>query len=79
MDVWLKNSDGTPFVGKVWPDNPTYFGDFSKPESKEWWKINFKEFHDLLAYDAIWIDMNEPANFATEGNSGRYYCKYDMN
>ena len=21
------------------------------------------EFHDTVAYDALWIDMNEPANF----------------
>ena len=23
------------------------------------------EFHDTVAYDALWIDMNEPANFVT--------------
>lgn len=34
MDVWVKKSDGTPVVGRVWPDSPIYFADYSKPETK---------------------------------------------
>jgi hypothetical protein len=25
-----------------------------------------REFKDLIDYDAIWIDMNEPSNFAND-------------
>jgi hypothetical protein len=35
------------------------------------------EFHDLLEYDALWIDMNEPANFVTgdlDGCDGEQEC-----
>ena len=32
---------------------------------QEWWSILVSEFHSLLEYDALWIDMNEPANFVT--------------
>jgi len=65
MDVWVKRADGvTPAQGKVWPDGACYFGDFSKNSTREWWKILIKEFHDnMLEFDALWIDMNEPANF----------------
>lgn len=63
MDVWMKRSDGTPTVGRVWPQAPVYFPDYSKNETREWWIELVKEFHDLLEYDGLWIDMNEPANF----------------
>ncbi|ODM92559.1 Maltase-glucoamylase, intestinal, partial [Orchesella cincta] len=63
MDVWVKKADGSPALGKVWPEYPCYFPDYSRNSTKEWWKILIKEFHDLLEYDGLWIDMNEPANF----------------
>ena len=34
MDVWVKRSDGSYALGTVWPEAPTYFGDFSKPEGQ---------------------------------------------
>lgn len=63
MDVWVKKSDGiTPVLGRVWPEYPVYFPDYSKNSTREWWKTLIKEFRDLLEYDGLWIDMNEPAN-----------------
>ncbi|XP_042876375.1 sucrase-isomaltase, intestinal-like [Penaeus japonicus] len=76
-DVFIKWSDpslvpsdqepGTDeyMVGYVWPDTKTIFPDFLKPETKTWWANELKLFHEALPYDAIWIDMNEPANFGT--------------
>ncbi len=35
MDVWVKEADGvTPALGRVWPEDPTYFGDFSNPDGQ---------------------------------------------
>jgi len=62
MDVWLRRPDGTPMVGQVWPGQ-TYFPDYSKPAAREWWVTLVKEFQDLLSYDGLWIDMNEPASW----------------
>ncbi|KAK7073777.1 hypothetical protein SK128_024244 [Halocaridina rubra] len=76
-DVFIKWSDkalvpadqepGTDdyMVGYVWPDNKTIFPDFLNPDAQAWWINELKLFHDILAYDSIWIDMNEPANFGT--------------
>lgn len=55
MDVWVKKSDGSPVVGKVWPEDPVYFPDYSKNSTREWWITLIREFHDLLEYDGLWI------------------------
>ena len=63
LEVWVRNSSGQPLVGQVWPDDPTYFPDFSNPVTQEWWVDQIVTFYDKLNFDGIWIDMNEPANF----------------
>ncbi|CAG7733772.1 unnamed protein product [Allacma fusca] len=63
MDVWMKRIDGTPVLGKVWPEDPVHFPDYSKNSTREWWITLIKEFKSLIDYDGLWIDMNEPANF----------------
>lgn len=52
-------------VGYVWPEEKTVFPDFLKPETQDWWQNELKLFHDVLDFDALWIDMNEPSNFGT--------------
>jgi alpha-glucosidase (family GH31 glycosyl hydrolase) len=34
MDVWVKRADGTNAVGKVWPEDPVYFPDYSNPKTR---------------------------------------------
>uniref|UniRef100_A0A7E4V345 Gal_mutarotas_2 domain-containing protein n=1 Tax=Panagrellus redivivus TaxID=6233 RepID=A0A7E4V345_PANRE len=54
-------------LGIVWPDKHVGFPDFLDPTgvTTQWWADEFKRYHDLQAFDGIWIDMNEPSNFAT--------------
>nr|XP_031363793.1 maltase-glucoamylase, intestinal [Lonchura striata domestica] len=64
MGVWVNNSDGvTPAVGQTWPPGYSVFPDFTNPRTVEWWTTLCLEFKDVLDYDGIWIDMNEPSNF----------------
>uniref|UniRef100_A0A8C4TN34 alpha-glucosidase n=1 Tax=Falco tinnunculus TaxID=100819 RepID=A0A8C4TN34_FALTI len=64
MGVWVNNSDGvTPAVGKAWPPGDSVFPDYTNPRTVEWWTQMCLEFKDVLDYDGIWIDMNEPSNF----------------
>uniref|UniRef100_A0A8D2QC49 P-type domain-containing protein n=1 Tax=Zonotrichia albicollis TaxID=44394 RepID=A0A8D2QC49_ZONAL len=64
MGVWVNNSDGvTPAVGQAWPPGDCVFPDYSNPRTVEWWTQLCLEFKDVLDYDGIWIDMNEPSNF----------------
>ncbi|CAG7722384.1 unnamed protein product [Allacma fusca] len=78
MGVFLNNSDGTIFEGRVWPSSNVGFPDFSKNATREWWITMIKEFHDLLEFDALWIDMNEPDNFGNgDTNKGCPNNKYN--
>ena len=97
-DVYLKNVDGSDYTGIVWPYKPNFytengwdlrihanvsFPDFFNPATQSWWKSEIKQFYEkTMKFDGIWIDMNEPANFATnmenlvndDGyNAGQYY------
>nr|XP_025039028.1 maltase-glucoamylase, intestinal-like [Pelodiscus sinensis] len=66
MGIWVNNSDGiTPAVGKVWPPGNSVFPDYTNPRTVEWWIQMCVEFRNVLNYDGIWIDMNEPANLGT--------------
>ncbi|NXQ52281.1 SUIS protein, partial [Anthoscopus minutus] len=64
MGVWVNNSDGvTSAVGQAWPPGDSVFPDYTNPRTVEWWTQLCLEFKDVLDYDGIWIDMNEPSNF----------------
>ncbi|CAN0009790.1 unnamed protein product [Bubo scandiacus] len=64
MGIWVNNSDGvTPAVGKAWPPGDSVFPDYTNPRTVEWWTQMCLELKDVLDYDGIWIDMNEPSNF----------------
>ncbi|KAL4237199.1 hypothetical protein ACF0H5_005579 [Mactra antiquata] len=59
--------DSDILLGYVWPKQKTAFPDFFNERTKEWWIDNIRRFHAELNFDGLWIDMNEPANFDTNG------------
>ncbi len=62
-DAFLKNPDGSVFVGPVWP-GPAVFPDFSRPDARAWWGSQYTDFvKDGVS--GFWNDMNEPAVFDT--------------
>jgi len=63
-DHFLTTSDGSPFVGEVWP-GASVFPDFTRPETRSWWGALFPAVTDF-GIRGIWLDMNEPANFLAE-------------
>ncbi|ORY93432.1 alpha glucosidase [Syncephalastrum racemosum] len=64
LDIFLKNSDGSEFVGQVWPGY-TAFPDWWHPNVTEFWGKEMSDFINLLDLDGVWIDMNEPSSFCT--------------
>ena len=66
-DHFVKNPDGSVFVGKVWP-GPAVFPDFTQAQTRQWWGGLFADFvKDGVA--GFWNDMNEPAVFDGPGKT----------
>jgi alpha-glucosidase len=69
-DHFVKNPDGSIYVGKVWP-GPAVFPDFTQAQTRQWWGGLFKDFiKDGVA--GFWNDMNEPAVFDGPGKTMPY-------
>ncbi|KAL4871084.1 Alpha/beta-glucosidase agdC [Aspergillus spectabilis] len=64
-DVFLRKQDGSLYQGAVWPGSAV-FPDWFHPNTSEYWNSEFALFFDAehgVDIDALWIDMNEAANF----------------
>jgi alpha-glucosidase len=64
LDAFCKNSDGTLFVGRVWPGH-CCLPDFMRNTVRDWWgrRLNFLLSRGVAG---IWNDMNEPALFGNQ-------------
>ncbi|HYL11471.1 MAG TPA: glycoside hydrolase family 31 protein [Terriglobales bacterium] len=60
-DDFVKNPDGSVYVGKVWPGE-SVFPDFTLERVRRWWGTLYKDFVDM-GVAGFWNDMNEPAIF----------------
>ena len=60
-DHFVKNADGSTYVGKVWPGD-SVFPDFTQTQTRAWWGSLYKGFVDD-GISGFWNDMNEPAVF----------------
>jgi alpha-glucosidase len=60
-DNFVKNADGSVFVGAVWPGE-SVFPDFTLTRVRDWWGTLYKDFVGMGAA-GFWNDMNEPSVF----------------
>lgn len=68
LDVFLKNGTGEGrYIAQVWP-GAANIPDFFHPNAQKWWTQEIADFHKLIPFDGLWLDMNEPANFCTGPN-----------
>ncbi|ODV65159.1 1,4-alpha-d-glucan glucohydrolase [Hyphopichia burtonii NRRL Y-1933] len=61
-DVFLKNPDGSLYVGSVWPGY-TVFPDFLANDTQDYWQKCFEDWYKDVPFDGIWLDMNEVSSF----------------
>jgi alpha-glucosidase len=62
LDVWLKNPDGSAYIGSVWPGY-TVYTDFIHPKGVQYWANELALYHENVEFDGIWMDMNEASSF----------------
>jgi alpha-glucosidase len=60
-DAFVKNPDGSVFVGEVWPGE-SVFPDFTLSRVRDWWGALYKDFVSM-GVAGFWNDMNEPSVF----------------
>ena len=60
-DAFVKNPDGSVYVGPVWPGN-SVFPDFTLTRVRDWWGGLYKDFANM-GIAGFWNDMDEPAVF----------------
>jgi alpha-glucosidase len=60
-DAFVKNPDGSVFVGAVWPGD-SVFPDFTLSRVRDWWGGLYKDFVGM-GVAGFWNDMNEPSVF----------------
>lgn len=63
-NAYMRNADGTTFVGDCWPGKSSYL-DFSSRAARQVWSAQFdpKSYTYFSPNTHIWNDMNEPAVF----------------
>jgi alpha-glucosidase len=66
-DHFVKNPDGSEFVGVVWP-GPAVFPDFTRAQTREWWGGLYRQFV-AEGVAGFWNDMNEPSVFDGPGKT----------
>ncbi|XP_028274772.1 maltase-glucoamylase, intestinal [Parambassis ranga] len=69
-NAWVTTSDGkTPLLGEVWPGE-TVFPDYTSQNCIDWWVDEYERLYKEIKHDALWIDMNEVANFKKGSTTG---------
>lgn len=69
LDVFIKSSIYTSetynnnIIAKVWPERAVFI-DWFNDKSLDFWRFGLQRLRDLVDYDGIWIDMNEPTTFS---------------
>ena len=60
LDIFIKsNYTKKPLISKVWPGK-TVFPDFMNLKSSQFWNKGLTNLNQLVNFDGIWLDMNEP-------------------
>jgi lysosomal alpha-glucosidase len=63
QDIFIKYATkNEPLIGVVWP-GLTLFPDYTHPNATKWWSDLASRYHQIIPFDGLWIDMNEPSSF----------------
>lgn len=75
-NVFVKNANGSTFIGKVWP-GATAFVDFFSPNASSYWSDQLSKLYAKVQFSGVWLDMNELANFCDGACNDTTPSKFD--
>ncbi|KAH6643027.1 glycosyl hydrolases family 31-domain-containing protein [Boeremia exigua] len=61
-DVFLKNPDGSQYIGAVWPGY-TVFPDWLSANGVDWWVQEMVRWSKQVPFSGFWVDMTEVSSF----------------
>ncbi|KAF9883779.1 hypothetical protein FE257_002809 [Aspergillus nanangensis] len=61
-DVFIKNPDGSLYIGAVWPGY-TVYPDWHHPKGVDFWANELVVWWNKLPFDGAWYDMGEVSSF----------------
>ncbi|KAL4993786.1 glycosyl hydrolases family 31-domain-containing protein [Aspergillus recurvatus] len=61
-DVYLKNPDGSLYIGAVWPGY-TVYPDWHHPDAADFWVNELVTWYEKVKFDGVWYDMGEVSSF----------------
>ncbi|KAJ8100620.1 glycosyl hydrolases family 31-domain-containing protein [Lipomyces tetrasporus] len=73
-DVYLKNPDGSLYIGAVWPGY-TVYPDWLASGAQDWWTKAMVDWHQKVPFDGIWLDMNEVSSFCVGSCGSQNYSQ----
>lgn len=69
QNFFIKTPEGHYASGTCWPGEIN-FPDFNHVNATPFWADRMKQWHDLIPFDSVWVDMNEPANLLATSQRG---------
>ncbi|KAG1867601.1 glycosyl hydrolases family 31-domain-containing protein [Suillus tomentosus] len=64
-DVWIKNPDGSLYLGQVWPGY-TVYPDWFSENILSVWTEGLRNWTEMgVEFSGLWLDMNEPSSFCS--------------
>ncbi|ESN90957.1 hypothetical protein HELRODRAFT_116430 [Helobdella robusta] len=69
QNVFIRNSAGDILEGRLGP-GPTVYPDFTHPNASSWWLESAEDFHKVLPFDGLCLDMNQPSNLDSGSTFG---------
>ena len=74
--LFVKDAEGEPARGKVWP-GVCHFPDFTSRGAREWWSEHVRAFVVRTRLDGLWNDMNEPSVMDGPGKTLPDSCRHE--
>ncbi|KAH7909433.1 glycoside hydrolase family 31 protein [Hygrophoropsis aurantiaca] len=66
QDVWIKNPDGSEYIGQVWPGY-TVWPDWFSENIQSYWTEALRNWTEMgVEFSGIWLDMNEASSFCSD-------------